>query len=140
MTDIRGKYWEFYLEGRAEKRLPKHDRDLAQDVAKEMIEKGTSLRVGLESVAAKAIAPLESGSRRRGWVADHEEQIRAAGGDVDLAYRSYLGGRAAELAYAYEEEVIEALGETLNPSPKGEEDDDDDDDGEDEEEDEDEDD
>lgn len=112
MASVKGDYWKFYLEGRGEKRLLKHE--IAEDELVELMESGAQFREVVAEACAKAAVPLETGKRKRQWVDDHQEEIRSAGGDADAAYVAYLQGRVDELAYALEEAVLTELGERFD--------------------------
>src|SRR5690349_7436309 len=100
MANIMGDYWKFYLEGRGEKRLLKHD--IAEDaLAEEIVKTGASFRDAISAACTRATAPL-GGKSKRAWVTGHDKAIAAAGGNADDAYAAYLHGRADELAYALE--------------------------------------
>jgi len=127
MAKIQGDYWQFYMEGRCEKRLLKNDID-EEALAEEIVRMGTPLRDTILSAASRAAAPFESGKAKRGWIKSNDNEIKAAGGDADAAYAAYLEGRTDELAYALEQTVVEELGQRFGDdgeSDDGEEGDDD---------------
>lgn len=128
MATIKGDYWQFYLDGRLQKRQLKSDID-EEALVEEMVGAGASLRDTIASACDRAAAPLLSGKAKRQWIVEHEAEIKEAGGDADVAYAAYLQGRTDDLAYSVEQSVIEALDQRF-----GDEDDDDGDDDEDEEE------
>lgn len=132
MAKIQGDYWQFYLEGRCEKRRLKNDID-EESLMEEMVHMGTPLRDAVLSACARAAAPLEAGKAKRTWVADHGDEIKAAGGDADASYSAYLQGRVDDLAQGLEDSVLEALSQrfgTDDGEDDEEEDDDEDEDGE----------
>jgi hypothetical protein len=110
MATIKGDYWQFYLDGRGEKRRLKNDID-EEALVEEMMSKGTPLRDAVLSACVRAAAPLEAGKAKRMWVYEHSEAIKAAGDDADAAYAAYLQGRTDDLAYGIEEAVLGALDE-----------------------------
>jgi hypothetical protein len=109
MATIQGEYWQFYVQGRCGKLL-KNDID-EEALVEDMVSKGTPLRDMILSAASRAAAPLESGKARRDWIKINDDEIKASGGDGDLAYAAYLQGRTDELAYALEHAVVEELGQ-----------------------------
>lgn len=110
MAKIQGDYWQFYLQGRGEKRLLKNDIDEGT-LAEEMVRTGELLRDVILAACVRAAAPFESGKARGTWKAEHATEIGMAGGNSDAAYAAYLQGRVDELAYGLEESVLEALGD-----------------------------
>jgi len=110
MANVQGDYWQFYVEGRFEKRLLKNDID-EEAIAEEMVSMGTPLRDALLSAASRAAASFESGKAKREWIKINDNEIKAAGGDADAAYAAYLQGRTDELAYTLEQTVLEELGQ-----------------------------
>lgn len=132
MASIKGDYWQFYMDGRCEKRRLKNDID-EEALVEEMVGEGTPLRDAVLFACARAAAPLEGGKAKRQWTEEHKDAIKTAGGDADAAYGAYLQGRVDDLAYAIEEAVLDALDQRFGDD-EGKEDDDDDDDDEDEEE------
>ncbi len=109
MTDtIKGNYWTFYLMGRGEKRLLKHDIDL-DALATKLLESGGALRPALAEAVAGAGKPLEVAKARRKWLDEHAEQVKDAGGDQAGAYGAWCQGRVDELTYALEEEFVLAM-------------------------------
>jgi hypothetical protein len=126
MATIQGDYWQFYLEGRCEKRRLKNDID-EDALVEEMVRKGTPLRDAVLSACLRAAAPLEAGKARRAWVSEHEDEIRAAGGDSNAAYAAYLQGRTDDLAYVVEEGVVDALDQRFGDNDDDDEEADDED-------------
>jgi hypothetical protein len=124
MANITGDYWQFYLDGRREGRLLKHD--IAEDaLVEEMVRTGASFRNTISAACGRAAAPLESGKIKKRWVTDHENAIRIAGGDADLAYSSYLQGRVDELGYALEQDVVDAMEQHFGDEDEDEDEDED---------------
>ena len=123
MATIKGDYWKFYLEGRGEKRLLKHE--IAEDELVGLLEAGAQFREVVAEACAKASVPLETGKRKRAWIADHQEEISAVGGDADAAYAAYLQGRVDELAYSLEESVLTELGDRFDAEGSDEDEDED---------------
>ncbi len=125
MTNIRGTYWQFYLEGRGNKRLLKHD--IAEsDLAERMVRDGVPFRETIAAACATAAKPLETSKMKTVWNAAHATAIKEAGGDAAAAYAAYLQGCADELAYAMEQDVIEALIAQFEDGEDGEDDEDED--------------
>lgn len=129
MAKIQGDYWQFYLEGRCEKRRLKNDID-EESLMEEMVRSGTPLRDAVLSACARAAAPLEAGKAKRAWVAERGDEIKNAGGDADAAYAAYLQGRTDDLAYVVEEGVVDALDQRFgdDETDDGEDDEEDDED------------
>jgi hypothetical protein len=127
MATIKGDYWKFYLDGRYEKRLLKHE--IEEAVLVERMDSGTPFREAIAEACAKVTVPLETGKRKREWLAVHQADL--VGLNADEAYAAYLQGRVDELAYALEQNVLTALGDRfLGKEEDSGDDDDDDDDGE----------
>ncbi len=129
MAKIQGDYWQFYLEGRCEKRRLKNDID-EESLMEEMVRMGTPLRDAVLSACVRVAAPLEAGKAKRAWVADHGDEIKEAGGDADAAYSAYLQGRVDDLAQGLEDSVLEALSQRFgdDQTDDGEDDEEDDED------------
>ena len=106
---ITKSYLPFYLEGRDAKLIKDStdDKVLAQRVAN-----GDGEISMVAHVAARAAArPHETGRGRTRWLHDHAEEIAAAGGDRDEAYRHYMDGRVDALAYSIEAAILDELSE-----------------------------
>jgi hypothetical protein len=126
MANIAGDYWQFYIEGREQRRLLKHD--IAEDaLAEEMVRTGARFRDVVSAACEKAAAPLDGGKLKKIWITEHNDQITAAGGDTRAAYAAFLQGKADELAYALEPGVVEALREQFGEEGDDEDEDDEDD-------------
>lgn len=124
MTEISGKYWDFYIEGREARGL-KHDIDI-DDVAEKLRPGGATLRDAILAACDAAAKPLDSGKSKRTWIAERTEDIAEAGGNAEEAYRAWLKGRIDELAYMLEPEVINALaGENVEDTSDDDEEDED---------------
>lgn len=131
MAKITGDYWQFYLEGREQRRLLKHD--IAEDaLAADMVRTGASFRDVVTAACTKVAAPLDGGKAKKIWIAEHGDQITAAGGDAEAAYAAFLLGRVDELAYALEPGVVEALGEQFGDGEEEDDEEDEEDENEDE--------
>lgn len=130
MAKIVGDYWQFYLEGRCERRRLKNDID-DEAVTEEMVRMGTPLRDAVLSASARAAAPLEAGKAKRSWISEREEEIKAAGGDTDAAYAAYVQGRIDDLALVVEEGVLDVLSQRFGDDAEGEDDEEEEDDEED---------
>jgi len=126
MATIKGDYWQFYLDGRLEKRQLKSDID-EDALVEEMVRMGAPLRDTISAACDRAAAPLVSGKAKRQWIDEHKDEIKDAGGDSDAAYAAYLLGRTDDLAYDVEEAVIGALDQRFGGEDDDEDAEDDDD-------------
>jgi len=125
-TNITGDYWQFYLEGRGTKRLIKHD--IAEsDLVERMVTDGVPFRETIREACRKASVSLEHSNLKKAWVAAHADAIKAAGGDAEVAYAAYLHGCTDELAYALEQDVVDALSARLGADEEDEDEDEDED-------------
>src|SRR5512142_1882324 len=129
MANIKGDYWQCYLDGREEKLL-RTSLD-AGALAKQLVATGGSLRDMVMGECVRAAAPLESGKAKQRWLMEAEEFFEDAGHDADAAYAAYLKGRIDKLAAKTERRVIDALDEMFGDAEESddEEDEDDDEDG-----------
>lgn len=123
-------YAPYYLEGR-EERLLKVDIDTAE-IARLVIEEGGSLHDRLHEAVSKAAGTLAVDRKKRQWIADCEDDIRAAGHNNDHAYEAWCEGRIDELVGSLESEVLEEMGALIHGDEDDDEDEDDDDDDDDE--------
>ncbi len=134
MTDIskvHHDYWGFYLQGRQERKLLK--TDISPDVIVEKLttpETESCLRDVLVKAARDAATALQSGRVKRDWMAENASDIKEAGLDPERAFSAWLAGRAEELAYSLEDNVLKSLLDEFD----GEDQEDEDDDGEEDEE------
>ena len=113
-------YAFFYLEGR-------NDKHLRADIDTESIAKKVIAGEGtIHELVHAAVAAAAEGSRvdrkKRTWIEDYEDDINAAGGNGEEAYRHYLAGKIDELTHALEAEVVEDM---LELTGDGEDDDED---------------
>lgn len=107
MENITDEYLPFYCQGRAERRLLKHD--ISESDLVEVISKGTPLRRAIEEACERVATPFQTGKSKRLWLLENADDV--AGLDPDLAYKAFLQGRIDELAYVLEPDVVGALGE-----------------------------
>lgn len=119
-------YALFYAMGRDEKAL-KNDVD-TEAIAERVINgDGAPFELCLEA-ATDTAKPLQADRKRRVWFEEHAEEITAAGGDKDEAYKHFVQGRIDELAGELEAEVAADL-IVLALGDDDEDEDDDEDDG-----------
>jgi hypothetical protein len=123
MPHIQEEYWTFYLDGRVYRTL-KNDIDPGDLAARLMVPNGKSLRDTVMAASRAVAAPLESGKTKQRWIAEHDADIKAAGGDADAAFKAWLEGRVDELAYVLEPDVLAAMGEDDDDDDDRDEDDD----------------
>ena len=105
-------YITFYLLGRENMEEDGIDADIdLTSLAQAMYTSGDGKKLSelLWTAAAKAIAPSESSGEKRGWIAEHDSDIRDAGGDAERAWRAYQDGRTAELVMGLEPEVLDVM-------------------------------
>ena len=122
---MKSDYAYFYLEGRDDKRL-RADIDTEQ-IARDVIA-GKGL---IYELVHKAVASAAEGHRverkKRQWIEEYQDDINAAGGDGEEAYRHYLDGRIDELTHVLEGEVVDNMAELLGGEDDGDEEDEEDD-------------
>lgn len=104
-TEFNTLYWSFYLEGRQAKLL-KGDID-AEELAQSLLDDRTqSMRDVITAACTKAVVTLDGSKARRKWFAAHDDVAPLT---QEEAYKAYCRGRAEELAYSLEVEVVEYL-------------------------------
>lgn len=107
MPYIRESLWSFYLEGR-EARLVKTDMS-DEDLSKAVKEADGPMLTTLAALAKPAIAALENGRVKRGWIEERKDDILACEESEDDAYRAFLAGRADKLVLKLERRVSNEL-------------------------------
>jgi hypothetical protein len=100
-------YAFFYLEGR-EERLLKADID-THEIAKKVVVDGGSIHELLHAAVTRAAEPLRVDRKKRQWIDDYEDDIKAMGGDSEHAYDHWIEGRIDELVSSLESEVIDEM-------------------------------
>lgn len=131
ISTMKAAYACFYLEGR-EDRVLRSDID-TEEIAQRVLDGKGDIHDLVKKAAAAAAEPLRIDRKKRRWIEDSADEIKAAGGDNEEAYNHYLDGRVDELVYRLESDVLEDIGALIS-----DEDPDDDEDVEDEEDEEDE--
>jgi hypothetical protein len=119
---VKSDYVFFYLEGR-EAKLLKADIDTGVIAEQVIADKGTIHEL-LHAAVSAAAKGLEVDRQKKRWISDYEDEIAAAGGDSDAAYRHFCDGRIDELVYRLEPEVLEDL-EVDDDDDEGDDDDED---------------
>ena len=107
-TPSKASSWNFYLMGREEKRLIKHEIDLVGAAEKFVAENdplGHSWREWLREACSQAAKSVSTRSKNE-WLRENAEAISASGMTESHALNLYLAGRVDELYYALEEELI----------------------------------
>jgi hypothetical protein len=110
-TSSKASSWNFYLMGREERRLIKHEIDLeaaAKKFVAENIPLDGSWMGWLKEACSQAAKSVSTRSKNE-WLRENAEAISASGMTESHAYDLYLAGRIAELHYALEEEFISAI-------------------------------
>lgn len=132
-------YKTFYLLGRDD--IAKADIEIDLDGTIEKVMEGADMHATTLEICKAA---LVASANRKAFVTENKQEISAAGGDEELAWREYEMGRLDGLRAAMEEDVVEAMYDETDPEEDedddeeddeenpDEEDDDDDDDDEDE--------
>lgn len=110
---MKAAYMPFYLEGVADE---EDTEDLSGDESLDVESLAKRALAGPDDVhtvisnAVKALAaPMEHGTDKRDWIADHKDEIKDAGGDADEAYRHYCKGCIDEAVLELTNEVIEEM-------------------------------
>ena len=134
MPYISEKYLPFYLEGRSFGKLLKHHLDADDLVDLILKTSGKALHVVLRESCMQAASKLETGKVKNVWIVEHDDEIKAAGGDSAAAYEVWVAGRVDELVYATETEVIDAMNERVGGGSEDEDEDEEEDDNDDDEE------
>lgn len=114
MRRIKRKYWGFYLDGRAERRLRTRSPIDPAAIAKGLLEQEDGdlfdgIRTAVHRAADEALTPRI----KKQWLAAHDEAIREEECDPEEAYGAWCQGRIDELASAHESAVIDALSEQV---------------------------
>lgn len=123
---MKEAYISFYLEGRDDRAL-KHDID-TEEIARMVVDGKGTIHELLMKAAKSAAEPHLVARKKRSWIEESDEEIKAAGGDSEEAYRHYIDGRIDELVYKLEVEVLEVLEELCGgESEEGEDEDGEDD-------------
>jgi hypothetical protein len=135
MPHIEEKYLALYLEGRHDKLLKHHldtedlvDLVLTTKGRDPQMSLGKSLNAVIRDSCVEAAKKLETGKIKNVWIAEHEDEIKAAGGDSAGAYQAWVTGRIDELTYATEGEVVGAMEERVGVSEENDDDEDDEED------------
>lgn len=126
---MKSDYAFFYLEGRDDKKL-RADID-TEAIAKDVLADKGSIHDLVRAAVSAAAEAHRVERKKRQWIDEYAEDIQAAGGDGEEAYRHYLDGRIDELTSMLESEVIEDMSALVG----GDEEDDEDEDGDEEDED-----
>lgn len=110
MHRIKRKYWGFYMEGRADRRLRTKQPIDVEVIAKQLLELEDAnihdvLRTSVEAIAADSFTPRI----KKAWLADHEQPLKEAECDGEEAYGAWCAGRVDELVYANERDVVDAI-------------------------------
>ncbi len=108
-TPSKASGWNFYLMGREERRLIKHEIDIAAAAEKFVAENAPldgSWKGWLREACNQAARSVSTRSKNE-WLRENSEAIIASG--IVHAYDLYLAGRVDELYYALEEELIGAI-------------------------------
>lgn len=137
MANISKEYWPFYLQGRDAKRIRQRDFDV-EAVADSIVQNGTPVREAIYAACVEIYKPYADGRAKRKWL--EEPSVQAALGDLpgpalhsDPAYAAYHQGLVDELAYAMEQNVLDAMEEgDEDDGEEGEDEGDDDEEDEDE--------
>jgi len=114
MQRIKRKYWGFYMDGRAERRLRTRTPIDPGRIAKELVEQEDgdlfeTIRSAVQKIADDSFTPRI----KRAWLAEREGDIRTMECDPEEAYRAWCQGRVDELASVHESAVIDAIGEQV---------------------------
>ena len=125
MANIKGDYWQCYLDGRDEQLL-RNDID-AGALAEQVVSNGGSLRDMVMAECVRIAAPLEGGKAKQRWIKEAEGFIKNANHDADAAYAAYLQGRIDKLATKTERRVIDVLDEMFGDDSEDDDDEDEDD-------------
>ncbi len=108
-TPSKASDWNFYLMGREERRLIKHEIDL-EAAAKKFVAENAPLdgswKGWLREACNQAARSVSTRSKNE-WMRENAEAITASG--IVHAYDLYLAGRVDELYYALEAELIGAI-------------------------------
>ncbi len=114
-TPSKASSWNFYLMGREERRLLKHEIDL-EAAAKRFVAENPVDYVWREWLreACSQAEKLVSTRSKNEWLREYAKEITASGVDENVAYRWYLAGRVDELCYALEEELIAHIGNEVD--------------------------
>jgi hypothetical protein len=114
-THSKSSGWNFYLMGREERRLIKHEIDIAA-AAEKFVETGPQdgedgepgWRSWLKEACGEAAKSVSTRSKNE-WLRENATAISASGMTESHALNLYLAGRVDELYYALEEEFIGAI-------------------------------
>jgi len=104
---IKERYWGFYVEGREAKAL-KNDIDI-EELAASVVSGAVELRAAVRSACEEVARTLEIPKAKRKWIQEHEDEIKEAGGDSEIAHQAWINGRVDELVYLIEPDVVDAL-------------------------------
>ncbi len=115
-TPSKASGWNFYLMGREERRLIKHEIDLVGAAEKFVAETGPQdgedgepgWRSWLKEACGEAAKSVSTRSKNE-WLRENAEALTASGMTESYAYAWYIAGRVDELYYALEEELIGAI-------------------------------
>lgn len=110
MTRIKRKYWGFYLDGRADRRLRTREPIDPAAIAHTILEQEDGdLFEAVRAAVHKAAEPSLTARIKRTWLAERDAYIREAACDPEEAYQAWAQGRIDELASSYEGSVIDEI-------------------------------
>ncbi len=115
-TPSKASGWNFYLMGREERRLIKHEIDL-EAAAKRFVAENAPMDgnwMGWLREACRQAAKSVSTRSKNEWLRENADEISASGMAESHALNLYLAGRVDELHYALEEELIGAIASAVD--------------------------